>query len=120
MKLFGARLGLADEEQEEDQTPKQTKLGITVRDISPEVASRLGLTGKGVQVTDVKPDSFADTAQVQRGDIILEINKQPITDSATFEKLQPQLKSGQDVVLLVRPRGSTKDQGPVFLAGVLP
>jgi serine protease Do len=120
MKLFGARLGLADEEQEEDQTPKQTKLGITVRDISPEVASRLGLTGKGVQVTDVKPDSFADTVQVQRGDIILEINKQPITDSATFEKLQAQLKSGQDVVLLVRPRGSTKDQGPVFLAGVLP
>jgi serine protease Do len=120
MKLFGARLGLADEEQEEDQTPKQTKLGITVRDISPEVAGRLGITGKGVQVTDVKPDSFGDTVQVQRGDIILEINRQPVTDSATFEKLQSQLKSGQDVVLLVRPRGSTKDQGPVFLAGVLP
>lgn len=121
MKLFGARLGLADEEQEEDQTPKQTKLGIAVRDISPEVATRLGLpAGKGVQVTDVKPDSFGDTVQVQRGDVILEINRQPVTDSASFEKLQSQLKSGQDVVLLVRPRGSTKDQGPAFLAGVLP
>jgi serine protease Do len=121
MKLFGARLGLAEEDQEEDQTPKQTKLGITVRDISPEVATRLGLpSGKGVQVTDVKPDSFGDTVQAQRGDVILEINKQPVTDTATFEKLQSQLKSGQDVVLLVRPRGSTKDQGPVFLAGVLP
>jgi len=121
MKLFGSRLGLADEEPEEDAAPKQTRLGITVRDISPEVATRLGIAaGKGVQVTDVKPDSFGDSIQIGRGDVILEINKQPVTDSAAFEKLQAQLKSGQDVVLLVRPRGSTKDQGPVFLAGVLP
>jgi serine protease Do len=121
MKLFGSRLGLTDEEQEEEQGPKETKLGVTVRDISPEVASRLGISaGKGVQVTDVKPDSFADTIQLQRGDVILEINKQPVTDAASFEKVQSQLKSGQDVVLLVRPRGSTKDQGPVFLGGVLP
>ncbi|HEX6880401.1 MAG TPA: Do family serine endopeptidase [Terriglobales bacterium] len=121
MKLFGSRLGLTDEEQEEEQGPKETKLGVTVRDISPEVASRLGISaGKGVQVTDVKPDSFADSIQLQRGDVILEINKQPVTDVASFEKLQSQLKTGQDVVLLVRPRGSTKDQGPVFLGGVLP
>jgi serine protease Do len=121
MKLFGSRLGLTDEEPEEDATPKETKLGINVRDLSPEAATRLGVSGgKGVQVTDVKPDSFGDTVQLQRGDVILEINKLPVTDSAAFEKLQAQLKSGQDVVLLVRPRGSTKDQGPVFLAGVLP
>ncbi len=121
MKLFGSRLGLTDEEPEEDATPKETKLGVTVRDLSPEAAGRLGVpAGKGVQVTDVKPDSFGDTVQLQRGDVILEINKQPVSDTATFEKLQSQLKSGQDVVLLVRPRGSTKDQGPVFLAGVLP
>ncbi len=119
-KLFGSRLGLTDEEPEQEAQPTSAKLGITVRDVSPDTASRLGLNGKGVQVTDVKPDSFGDTAGVERGDIILEINRQPVTDSAAFEKLQAQLKSGQDVVLLVRKRGSTKDQGPVFLAGVLP
>lgn len=120
MKLFGSRLGLSDEEQEEAPGPKETKMGITVRDISPEQADRMGLQGKGVQVVEVKPDSFGDTIGVSRGDIILEINKQPVTDAATFDKLQSQLKSGQDVVLLVRPRGSTKDAGPVFMAGVLP
>src|SRR5512142_225934 len=121
MKLFGARLGLTDEEPEADNTTKQTKLGITVRDIAPEVATRLGISpGRGVQVTEVKPDSFGDSIQLQRGDIILELNKQAVTDAASFEKLQSQLKSGEDVVLLVRPRGSTKDQGPVFLGGVLP
>ena len=121
MKLFGARLGLTDEEPEEDNTPKQTKLGIAVRDIAPEVATRLGISpGKGVQVIEVKPDSFGDSIQLQRGDVILELNKQAVTDAASFEKLQSQLKSGEDVVLLVRPRGATKDQGPVFLGGVLP
>ncbi len=121
MKLFGARLGLTDDQPEEDETPKETKLGITVRDLTPDMGSRLGVApGKGVMVMDVKPDSFGDTINVERGDVIVEINKQPVTDSASFEKLQAQLKSGQDVVLLVRKRGSTKDQGPVFLGGVLP
>jgi serine protease Do len=121
MKLFGARLGLTDDQPEEDDTPKETKLGITVRDLSPELGTRMGVApGHGVQVTDVKPDSFGDTNQVERGDVIIEINKQPVTDTASFEKLQAQLKSGQDVVLLVRKRGSTKDMGPVFLGGVLP
>lgn len=121
MKLFGARLGLTDDQPEEDETPKETKLGIAVRDVTPDVGGRMGVApGKGVQVTDVKPDSFGDTINVERGDVILEINKQPVTDSASFEKLQAQLKSGADVVLLVRKRGSTKDMGPVFLGGVLP
>ena len=121
MKLFGARLGLTDDQPEEDDVPKETKLGITVRDLAPEVGTRMGVApGHGVQVTDVKPDSFGDTINVERGDIIVEINKQPVTDSASFEKLQDQLKTGQDVVLLVRKRGSTKDMGPVFLGGVLP
>jgi hypothetical protein len=121
MKLFGARLGLTDEQPEEEEAPKETKLGITVRDVPPESATRMGVApGHGVQVTDVKPDSFGDSINVERGDVIVEINKQPVTDSASFEKLQAQLKTGQDVVLLVRKRGSTKDVGPVFLGGVLP
>jgi serine protease Do len=121
MKLFGSRLGLTDEEPDEEPAPKETKLGITVRDLSPEMADRMKLPkGKGVLVQDVKPDSFADTIGVQRGDVILEINKQAVPDSITFGKLQSQLKSGQDVVLLVRPRGAGRDQGPIFEAGVLP
>lgn len=121
MKLFGTRLGLNDEEPDEEPAPKETKLGVTVRDISPEMADRMNLPkGKGVLVQDVKPDSFGDTIGMQKGDVVLELNRQPVPDAATFEKLQSQLKSGQDVVLLVRPRGSSRDQGPIFEAGVLP
>lgn len=120
MKLFGSRLGLTEEEQPGETTPKESKLGIAVRDLTPQQAERMGTNGKGVMVTDVKPDSFGDTVGVSRGDVVLEINKQPVTNAEAFSRLESQLKSGQDVVLLVKPRGSTAQNGPVFLAGVLP
>jgi serine protease Do len=119
-KLFGSRLGLEDE-QAEEETPKETKLGVTVRAVPPDLASRLGLTpGKGVMVQDVKAGGFADSIGLSRGDVILEINRQPVSDDASFNKIQASLKSGQDVVFLVKPRGSGKDGGTIFVAGTLP
>ncbi|HWR34800.1 MAG TPA: Do family serine endopeptidase [Clostridia bacterium] len=117
-KLFGARLGF-EEEDSEDQTPKETKLGVTVRPVTPEQAERLNLPrGKGVLVQDVRPGGFGDSVGFSRGDIILEINRQPVPDEDTFRRLEQNLKSGQDVVFLVRPRG--RDAGTIFLAGTLP
>src|SRR6202790_3797832 len=54
-KLFAARLG--DEQGNEDEsTPKQSKFGVTVRKVTPEMADRLDMaSGKGVIVQDVKP-----------------------------------------------------------------
>ena len=48
--------------------------------LSPELASRAGL-GKdahGVVVQDVDPDGRAADAGIQAGDIILEVNRQPV------------------------------------------
>jgi serine protease Do len=119
-KLFAARLG-EDEDNGEDSTPKPSKLGITVRAITPEMADKLEVpAGKGVIVQDVKPGSFADDIDVARGDVILEINKQPVNGEDQFGRIQSTLKSGQDVVFLVRRRGAGKDEGTIFLAGTLP
>jgi serine protease Do len=119
-KLFGSRLGL-DEEQQEEEAPKETKLGVTVRAVPADLASRLGIpAGKGVMVQDVKTGGFADSIGLSRGDVILEINRQPVSDDASFNKIQAALKSGQDVVFLVKPRGSGKDGGTIFVAGTLP
>ena len=119
-KLFGTRLGL-EEEQDQEEAPKETKLGVTVRPVPADLASRLGVpAGKGVMVQDVKPGGFADSIGLSRGDVILEINRQPVSDDASFNKIQTSLKSGQDVVFLVKPRGSGKDGGTIFAAGTLP
>jgi serine protease Do len=119
-KLFAARLG-DDQENGDESAPKQSKFGVTVRKVTPEMADRLEMAGgKGVIVQDVKPGSFAEDVNLGRGDIILEVNKQPVNSEEEFARLESSLKSGQDVVFLVRSRGSSRQDGTIFLAGTLP
>jgi len=51
--------------------------------------------------------------------VILEINRQPVNSPEDFSKVQSQLKSGQDVVFLVR-QGRGRNAGTIFLPGTLP
>ena len=119
-KLFAARLG-DDEENGEEATPKESKLGLTVGAVTSEMADRLDIpAGKGVIVKDIKPSSFADDVGLTRGDVVLEINKQPVNSEEDFSRISSSLKSGQDVVFLVRQRGAGRQDGTIFLAGTLP
>ncbi len=119
-KLFAARLG-EDQENDDENVPKPSKFGITVRKVTPEMADRLDIpAGKGVIVQDVKPGSFAEDVNLARGDIILEINKQQVNSDEDFARIESSMKSGQDVVFLVRPRGSSRQDGTIFDAGTLP
>jgi serine protease Do len=119
-KLFAARLG-DEQENGDENTPKQSKFGVTVRKVTPEMADRLDMgAGKGVIVQDVKPGSFAEDVNLGRGDVILEVNKQPVNSEEEFARIESSLKSGQDVVFLVRSRGASRQDGTIFLAGTLP
>jgi serine protease Do len=118
-KLFAERLG-EDQDNDEANTPKPSKMGVTVRKLTPEMADRLDVPAKGVIVEDVKPGSFAEDIALNRGDVILEINKQPVNSEQDFAHIESSLKSGQDVVLLVWQRGSSKQDGTIFKAGTLP
>jgi serine protease Do len=120
----GDRAKLLAEEGDEDETaenstPAESKLGVSVRTVPRDMATQLSLPpGKGVVVSDVKLRSFAEDVGLQRGDIILEINRQPVNGEEDFRRLQTKLKSGDDVVFLVRQRG--RDSGTIFLGGTLP
>ena len=119
-KLFAARLG-EDQQGNDEQLPKESKLGLTVRALTPDLADRLDVpAGKGVIVQDVKGGGFADDIGLNRGDVILEINKQQVNTAEDFSRIESGLKSGQDVVFLVRPRGAGRQDGTIFIAGTLP
>lgn len=119
-KLFADRTDQASDDTPEEDEPKPTKLGVTVKAVTPEMAERMGTPeGKGVQVVDVKPDSFADDLQLQPGMIILKVNKQPVNNEEDFRKATAQLKSGQDVVFLVH-FGRGANAGNQFISGTLP
>jgi len=88
---------------------KQALAGVTVQDLDRQIAKELGLNGKvqGVVVTGVEPDSGAEQAGLQRGDVIKEINRQPIKSVRDFEKLASDVKKGERLLLLINRRGAS-------------
>jgi serine protease Do len=119
-KLYAARLGDDEGNEDNEAQPVANKLGMTVHSITPDLADRLGIpANKGVMVQDVKPGSFADDLNMRRGLVILEVNKQPVNSEEDFRKATANLKSGQAVAFLVRT-GRGPNAGTNFLAGTLP
>jgi len=81
--------------------------GLAVEDLDLAASKELGLNGKrGVVVTRVVPDSGAEQAGLMPGDIIREINRQPIRSVKDFEKLSSNMKKGGTVLILVNRRGN--------------
>jgi serine protease Do len=79
-------------------------LGVHVQNLTPELAQRARVDPdtKGVVVTDVAQDSPASQGGIDPGDVILEINRQPVTSVADYRKLVSKLKKGETVLLRVR------------------
>ena len=79
--------------------------GVSVDSLTPETARRLNLPpgARGVVVTDVDADSGAADAGLQRGDVIEEVNRQPVASPGEFEAALK--KAGKQSVLLRMRRG---------------
>jgi len=89
-----------------------------VQPTSPAAANKLGIKG-GVTVTDVRPGSFADDIQLGKGAVIVEINRQAVTDEATYRSIVSALKPGSDVVFVVRDP-QRPGNGNTYVGGTLP
>ncbi|MGH7205368.1 MAG: DegQ family serine endoprotease [Nitrospiraceae bacterium] len=83
--------------------------GVAVQELDRQTARDLGLTKKtqGVVVMDVEPDSLASQAGLTPGDVIREINKQPVKSVKDYEKIMSSLKKDQQVLLLINRRGAS-------------
>ena len=82
-------------------------LGLTVQDITPELAQRFEIENtKGVLVTNVEGGSPAEEAGFQEGDIVRQINRQPVSSGADFGKLLKKHKGDKTVLFLVERGGA--------------
>jgi serine protease Do len=91
-----------DRQQPNDQQTVDSPLAsIQVDELTPERARQLDLPPNvhGVLVTDVDPDS--GMAELQKGDVIEEINQQPVTSVSDYKKLSDSLNPSQPQVLSV-------------------
>jgi len=84
-------------------------LGMQVGELTPELAERLGMEGsqEGVVVMEVEEGGKAAQAGVERGDVIIEINRRGIADLTAYGKVVDGLKSGDTVQMLLRRGGGS-------------
>jgi serine protease Do len=89
-------------QQPDDQEDVDSPLAsIHVDELTPEKVRQLDLppNAKGVLITDVDPDS--GMAELQKGDVIEEINQQPVTSVSDYKKIAASLDPNQPQVLSV-------------------
>ena len=90
------RRGEGEAAPEKEKAPKDEKLGVKLGVLTPELARQLKLEGRqGVLVAEVTPDGAADRAGLQRGDVILEVNRQPVAKPDQVVDIVGKLKPGR-------------------------
>src|SRR5919205_3222946 len=75
-----------DEDTSSAATPGNTKFGLTVQPLTAEAATRYGLDAddQGLLVTRVDPAGSAANAGIRQGDLIQEVNRQPVKAVTDF------------------------------------
>ena len=82
---------------------KESEYGFEVTELTPEIAQRYNIKEtSGVIVVNVDPDSKAQAAGIQQGDLIIEVNRENVASVMDFKKLIDQHKNGDGINLLVK------------------
>ena len=83
----------------------QDTLCLTVAEVSPELQKSLRLEERaGVVITVITPKSPASECDLRRGDLILEVNGQELSDVKTFSAAFAKAREGEVFRLLVQRR----------------
>jgi serine protease Do len=88
-----------------------SQLGMAVQPVTPEIARELDLKEpSGVVVSRVDPSSAAGQAGIERGDVIVEVDRKPVKSLEDFERATAAAK-GKSVLFRVQRNG-----GSVYIA----
>ncbi len=81
------------------------KFGLTLQPLTAETASRFGLDAddQGLLVTRVDPAGNAASAGIRQGDLIQEVNRQPVRTFAEFNTAM-QLSGAKPALVLIKRR----------------
>ncbi|NWG86746.1 MAG: DegQ family serine endoprotease [Hydrogenophilaceae bacterium] len=86
------------------------RLGVLIQEVTADLAESYGLDKpRGALIADVEPDSPAEKAGLQSGDIVLGFDGKPVNNSIDLPRLVGATKPGSRVKLQVWRKGQTKD-----------
>jgi serine protease Do len=125
-KIFADQYGGAKQIPGPNGESTQMKFGMSIQQISPAMRQQMNLKANGgVLVGAVEPGSFADDIGLAKGDVIIEMNRQPVSGPSDIQKIQATLKPGDPVAFKIMrqaqagPRGQGEWQA-TYLAGTVP
>lgn len=102
----GSLRGDSEDRDDDGDDPGPTRLGLSVQNVTPEVAERLHLKiPSGALIVGVRPDSPAAMAGLLRGDVIHQIDRTTVKGPADLIQAEKSLKSGEDVAIQIERRG---------------
>ncbi len=93
---------------EEIQEEENTLAGISVMDLTREIAKQLGLSRneKGVVIVKVDPYSPAEDSGLKKGDVIQEVNKKRIKSLDDFNKIVHNIRKRETALFFINRNGN--------------
>jgi serine protease Do len=94
---------------EEGAQPEKTTVfgGVAVADVTDDVRSALNLSKEvqGAVIAEIDADSPAGKAGLREGDVIQEVNKQPVKNAKDLVAISKKLKANEKILLRVYSQG---------------
>jgi serine protease Do len=99
----------AEASSEESAQPEKATVfgGVAVADITDDVRTALNLSKdiKGAVIADIDADSPAAKAGLREGDVIQEVNKQPVKNAKDLVAISKRLKPNEKILIRVWSQG---------------
>ena len=104
LEAMGSRNGETESGNAQQGKPRW---GVGLQDLTPDVRNEVQAPSdvRGAVVGNVQPGSPADNAGLQRGDIIVEVNRHPVQSASDAVEQLSKIVKGQDALVLVWSNG---------------
>ncbi|MEX5215298.1 MAG: Do family serine endopeptidase [Nitrospiraceae bacterium] len=81
--------------------------GLMIDELTPMMAKQMGAPSHtGIVVTDLEEGSLAEAAGMQPGDVILEVNRQPVPNLLAYQQVVEPIKPTDLTLLLINRQGT--------------
>jgi serine protease Do len=93
----------------DDAEHDKPRWGVGLSDVTPDVRQQIRASSDvhGAVVERVVPGSAADNAGLQRGDVIVQVNRHDVQNAADVQKALAEVPKGKDALLLIWSNGGS-------------